>query len=109
VFTHSTSDPFGTLDEVRDAAALIPAPTQIVEVTGARPNFEDLDVPALAVDAALRLLGRASFSNGHVCPSSLWQAGHIVCPPSSDDGVAVKLACRSEAGKLDMPAAQRHL
>src|SRR6202035_1699119 len=31
VFTHGTSDPFGTLDEVRAAAALIPAPTEIVE------------------------------------------------------------------------------
>ncbi|ORW00974.1 alpha/beta hydrolase family protein [Mycobacterium kyorinense] len=58
VFTHGTSDPFGTLDEVRDAAALIPAPTEVVEVTGARHDLgaKALDVPALAVDAALRLL-----------------------------------------------------
>jgi uncharacterized protein len=58
VFTHGTSDPFGTLDEVRAAAALIPAPTEIVEVTGARHDLgsKTLDVPALAVDAALRLL-----------------------------------------------------
>jgi predicted alpha/beta-hydrolase family hydrolase len=57
VFTHGTSDPFGTLDEVRAAAALIPAPTQIVEITGARHDLgsKALDVPALAVDAALRL------------------------------------------------------
>jgi uncharacterized protein len=59
VFTHGTSDPFGTLDEVRAAAALIPAPTHIVEITGARHDLgsKALDVPALAVDAALRLLG----------------------------------------------------
>jgi uncharacterized protein len=58
VFTHGTSDPFGTLDEVRAAAALIPAPTEIVEITGARHDLgsKNLDVPALAVDAALRLL-----------------------------------------------------
>ncbi len=63
VFTHGTSDPFGTLDEVRAAAALISAPTEIVEVTGARHDLGsagspkiNLDVPALAVDAALRLL-----------------------------------------------------
>jgi uncharacterized protein len=58
VFTHGTSDPFGTLDELRDAAALIPAPTEIVEITGARHELgsKTLDVPALAVDAALRLL-----------------------------------------------------
>jgi len=58
VFTHGTSDPFGTIDEVRAAAALIPAPTEIVEITGARHDLgsKNLDVPALAVDAALRLL-----------------------------------------------------
>jgi predicted alpha/beta-hydrolase family hydrolase len=59
VFTHGTSDPFGTPDELRAAAALIPAATEIVEVTGARHDLgsRTLDVPALAVDAALRLLG----------------------------------------------------
>ena len=58
VFTHGTSDPFGTIDEVRAAAALIPATTEIVEITGARHDLgsKTLDVPALAVDAALRLL-----------------------------------------------------
>jgi uncharacterized protein len=58
VFTHGTSDPFGTIDEVRAAAAMIPAPTEIVEVTGARHDLgsKTLDVPALAVDAALSLL-----------------------------------------------------
>jgi uncharacterized protein len=58
VFTHGTSDPFGSLNEVRAAAALIPAPTEVVEVTGARHDLgsKTLDVPVLAVDAALRLL-----------------------------------------------------
>ena len=58
VFIHGTSDPFGTIDELRAAAALIPAPTEIVEVTGARHDLgsKTLDVPVLAVDAALRLL-----------------------------------------------------
>jgi predicted alpha/beta-hydrolase family hydrolase len=60
VFTHGTSDPFGTPEEVRDAAALIAAPTQIVEIAGARHDLRSttLDVPGLAVAAALRLLGR---------------------------------------------------
>jgi predicted alpha/beta-hydrolase family hydrolase len=60
VFTHGTSDPFGTLSEVSGAAALIPAPTQIVEIAGARHDLgsKTLDVPGLAVAAALRLLGR---------------------------------------------------
>ena len=60
VFTHGTSDPFGTAEEVRSAAALIPAPTQIVEIAGARHDLgsKALDVPRLAVAAALRLLRR---------------------------------------------------
>jgi predicted alpha/beta-hydrolase family hydrolase len=43
---------------LRAASALIPAPSEIVEVTGARHNLgsKTLDVPVLAVDAALRLL-----------------------------------------------------
>ncbi len=58
VFTHGTSDPFGTIDELRPAAALVAAATEIVEITGARHDLgsKKLDVPALAVDAALRLL-----------------------------------------------------
>ena len=58
VFTHGTSDPFGTLDEVRDAAAMIVAPTEIVAIRGARHDLgsKSLDTSALAVDAALRLL-----------------------------------------------------
>ena len=35
MFTHGTADPFGSIDELRAAAALIPAPSEIVEVTGA--------------------------------------------------------------------------
>ncbi len=59
VFTHGTADPFGSIDELRSAAALIGARTEVVEITGARHDLgsKSLDVPALAVDAALRLLG----------------------------------------------------
>ncbi|OMC14719.1 alpha/beta family hydrolase [Mycobacterium sp. SP-6446] len=58
VFTHGTSDPFGTPDEVRAAAALVSASVEVVEIAGARHDLRStkLDVPALAVDAALRLL-----------------------------------------------------
>ena len=58
VVTHGTSDPFGTPGEVRDAAAMIAAPTEVVEITGARHDLRSkaLDVPALAVEAALRLI-----------------------------------------------------
>lgn len=57
VFTHGSSDPFGSLEELRAAVALIPAPTAIVEVNGARHDLgtKVLDVPALAVQAALGL------------------------------------------------------
>ena len=59
VFTHGTADPFGSIEELRDAVTLIPAASEIVEITGARHDLgsKTLDVPALAVDAALRLLG----------------------------------------------------
>lgn len=58
VFTHGTADPFGTIDEMRPAAALVGADTELVEITGARHDLgsKTLDVPALAVEAALRLL-----------------------------------------------------
>ena len=58
VFTHGTADPFGSIEELSAAAALIPAASEIVEITGARHDLgsKTLDVPALAIDAALRLL-----------------------------------------------------
>lgn len=56
VFTHGTSDPFGTIDELTAAAALVTGPTEVVVIEGARHDLgsKRLDVPALAVDAALR-------------------------------------------------------
>ncbi|OBB95665.1 alpha/beta family hydrolase [Mycobacterium sp. 852002-30065_SCH5024008] len=60
VFTHGTSDPFGTPDELRVAAALVTGTTAVVEIAGARHDLRSktLNVAALAVDAALQLLGR---------------------------------------------------
>ncbi len=59
VFTHGTSDPFGTIAEVRAAAAAVTAPAEVVEIGGARHDLgsKTIDVAALAVDSALRLLG----------------------------------------------------
>lgn len=59
VFTHGTADPFGSIEELRPAADLIGARTEIVEITGARHDLasKTLDVPTLAVDAVLRVLG----------------------------------------------------
>lgn len=66
VFTHGGSDPFGSLEELRTAVGLIPARTEIVEVSGARHDLTPPkgapdstttpDVAAMAVDAAARLL-----------------------------------------------------
>ncbi|MGE2689252.1 alpha/beta family hydrolase [Mycolicibacterium pulveris] len=58
VFTHGSSDPFGTIAELGAAAELVAARTELVEVTGARHDLgaKSLDVPRMAVDAALRLL-----------------------------------------------------
>ncbi len=63
VFTHGTSDPFGTIAELRQSTELIPAATQIVEITGARHDLgsKTLNVPAIAVDAALGGLDRSRF------------------------------------------------
>lgn len=59
VFTHGSSDPFGSIDELRVAAGLLSGPAEIVEITGARHDLGSkvLDVPGLAVDAALRRSG----------------------------------------------------
>jgi uncharacterized protein len=54
-FTHGTADPFV---HRRIACRCRANPGEIVEVTGARHDLgsKTLDVPVLAVDAALRLL-----------------------------------------------------
>jgi uncharacterized protein len=60
VFTHGTSDPFGTPAELNEAAALVSGTTAVVEIAGARHDLRSktLNVAELAVDAALRILGR---------------------------------------------------
>jgi len=35
MFVHGSRDPFGTLEEMRSAIALIPAPVELLEVEGA--------------------------------------------------------------------------
>ena len=56
VFTHGTSDPFGTIEELTTAAGLVGGPTELVVVDRARHDLgsKTVNVPALAVDAALR-------------------------------------------------------
>ncbi|MCV7068152.1 alpha/beta hydrolase [Mycolicibacterium farcinogenes] len=58
VFTHGTADPFGSIEELTAATALVSGHTELVVITGARHDIgsKGLNVPALAVDAALRAL-----------------------------------------------------
>ncbi|CAJ1585808.1 alpha/beta family hydrolase [[Mycobacterium] wendilense] len=58
VFTHGTADPFGSIEELRAAAELLGGPSTVVEIVKARHDLgsKTLDVPALAVEAALALL-----------------------------------------------------
>ncbi len=64
VFIHGASDPFGSIAELRTAAALIPARAEVVEIPGVGHDLgfsargtKVPDVPATAVDAALRHSG----------------------------------------------------
>ena len=62
VFVHGIRDPFGTVDELREAATLIPAATAFVEVPAAGHDLSRAksDPSDAAVAAALELLEGAS-------------------------------------------------
>ena len=49
LFVHGSRDPFGTLDEMRAALALIPAPTELVEVEGAGHDLKSSGAVARAL------------------------------------------------------------
>jgi predicted alpha/beta-hydrolase family hydrolase len=55
VFVHGSRDPFGTLEEMRPAMALIPAATMLVEIEGAGHDLKNAKTPALALEAFLRM------------------------------------------------------
>jgi uncharacterized protein len=40
LFIHGTSDPFGSIDELREAIGMIPAPTDLLAVEGARHDLK---------------------------------------------------------------------
>jgi len=52
LFVHGTADPFASLEELRDAMALIPAPTDLLPVEGAGHDL------ARAADLALDVIAR---------------------------------------------------
>lgn len=62
IFTSGASDPFGTLDELHAARALIAAPTALLEVTGAGHDLSraKIDPSAATVSSILKLLESAS-------------------------------------------------
>jgi len=49
VFVHGGRDPFGTLEEMRSALALIPAPTKLVEIAAAGHDLRSAAAAKLAV------------------------------------------------------------
>lgn len=53
LFVHGTSDPFGSIEELRDAIALIPAHTDVLPVEGAAHDLKR--APDLAADILTRL------------------------------------------------------
>ncbi len=53
LFVHGTSDPFGSLEELRDAMALIPARTDLVPVEGAAHDLRR--APGLSLELIERL------------------------------------------------------
>jgi uncharacterized protein len=55
VFVHGARDPFGTLEEMRAAIALIPASTMLVEIEGAGHDLKSAKTPARAREAFLRM------------------------------------------------------
>jgi predicted alpha/beta-hydrolase family hydrolase len=57
VFVHGSRDPFGTLEEMRQALALIPAVTELVEVEGAGHDLRSAKAPAKALETFLRVCG----------------------------------------------------
>ena len=58
LFVHGTSDPFGSLEELRDAMSLIPAPTDLMAVEGAGHDL------ARAADLSVELVERLEALGG---------------------------------------------
>lgn len=53
LFVHGTRDPFGSIQELRDAVALIPAPTDLLPVEGAGHDLRG--APSFSADILTRL------------------------------------------------------
>jgi predicted alpha/beta-hydrolase family hydrolase len=55
VFVHGSRDPFGTPDEMREALALIPAITTLVEIESAGHDLKSGKTPVRALEAFLKM------------------------------------------------------
>ena len=60
LFVHGTRDPFGSLEELREAIAAIPAPTDVLPVEGAAHDLKR--APDLAADILTRLYAVVCYS-----------------------------------------------
>ena len=60
LFVHGTGDPFGSLEELREAIAAIPAPTDVLPVEGAAHDLKR--APDLAADILTRLYAVVCYS-----------------------------------------------
>jgi predicted alpha/beta-hydrolase family hydrolase len=60
LFVHGTGDPFGSLEELREAIAAIPAPTDVLPVEGAAHDLKR--APDLATDILTRLYAVVCYS-----------------------------------------------
>ena len=56
LFVHGTKDPFGSIDELREAIALIPAPTDLLVIEGAAHDLKRAGGMAAAILERLRAL-----------------------------------------------------
>ena len=105
VFTQGTADPFGTIEELRTAVELIAAPTEIVEITGARHDLGsktwtsqdgrrrgDSDADLLPVPSKH---GRASVRRNHRRGRIRWNRGG---DPASSGWVST-ISCFSARGR----------
>jgi len=60
LFVHGARDPFGSLEELREAIAAIPARTDVLPVEGAAHDLKR--APDLAADILTRLYGVVCYS-----------------------------------------------
>jgi predicted alpha/beta-hydrolase family hydrolase len=57
VFVHGARDPFGTLEEMRLALGLIPAPVMLVEIGRAGHDLKSAQTPQQALAAFRQIMG----------------------------------------------------